>query len=100
MSNLQVPEIKATTVLADGERPLMSMRTRWEYLAGFLEHWKAGLRYRLYAFMLGILALYFLFINQVDFLALVCATGAAFFYGHFMWKEHIITSDRRVIVAK
>lgn len=73
----------------------MTQGSRWDYFQRFLPYWLQGVRFRGYAYALGLAGIYFLFVMPL--IAIPAFAGAAYFWFMSPFYTGVARSQRRLV---
>ncbi len=91
------PQIQSTTVISEYQKPLLSRSTRWDYIKGYVPLWKEAAHFELYTMILAVIGIYFLVIQYIPVISVVCGFGAVYYHALREQRIQRMESSRKVI---
>lgn len=90
-------QVRASTVFAQYEKPLLARTTRWDYVKSYIPLWKEAMTFELYSYILAAVGIYFLAFQFIP--AIAAAAGFGFFYYRVLRQQRVsrLVSTRKVI---
>ena len=92
------PGVIMSMAITESKAPILRATTRWDYISRYLVIWKEYVRFQIYAYLLGFLGLYLLFVQPL--VAVPCLGAAVYFYQLKEFrKQRSLGSKRTVIIG-